>query len=74
DFKCRVLSATITDVDAAADAGPFGKALPFGEVYAEFTCNAWVNAVAWSQSGKLLAFAGHDSTVHVVQFGGGGGA
>jgi actin related protein 2/3 complex, subunit 1A/1B len=41
----------------------------FGEAYFEFPTVAnvgWVNAVAWSPSGNVLAFASHDSTVCVV--------
>ena len=28
----------------------------------------WVNAVAWSPSGKTLCYCGHDSSFHVVNF------
>lgn len=39
-----------------------------GEVFAEFGCHGWVHSVAWSPSGNSLAFAGHDSTLHVLTF------
>ena len=41
---------------------------PFGEVYVEFTCRSWVHSVAWCPSGRTLAYAGHDSTIHIVSF------
>lgn len=42
--------------------------LALGEVYAEFGCHGWVHSVAWSPSGSSMAFAGHDSSLHVVNF------
>ena len=73
DYKCRVLSAFVEGVDAAPATGtPFG-ALPAvaGEVLSEYEITrAWVNDVAWSPSGTALAFAGHDSLLHIVTFSG----
>lgn len=69
DFKCRVYSTFTTDVDGTnVDAGVFGNPIEFGEIYAELTSLGWVNAVAWSPSGNVLAFAGHDSTVSFATF------
>mmetsp|Transcript_27709 Transcript_27709/g.46582 ORF Transcript_27709/g.46582 Transcript_27709/m.46582 type:complete len:398 (-) Transcript_27709:291-1484(-) len=68
DFKCRVYSTFATDVDGAnVDPGPFANStgpLEFGEVYAEMSSFGWIHAVAWSPSGNVLAYAGHDSTLH----------
>ena len=50
----------------------FPDALAFGEPYAEFACSGWVPSVAYSPSGCVLAFAGHDSSVHFAQFNTGG--
>lgn len=72
DFKCRVFSAFVDIVDAAQDAGPFEAPAGFGEVYAEFPCSGWVNAVAYAPSGDRLAFAGHDASIHFADFGGSG--
>jgi actin related protein 2/3 complex subunit 1A/1B len=57
-------------VDGESQVSPFGgPLLPVGEVLAEFeVTKAWVNDVAWSPSGSSLAFAGHDSCLHVVVF------
>eukprot|EP00300_Choanocystis_sp_HF-7_P033123 c45416_g1_i1.p1 GENE.c45416_g1_i1~~c45416_g1_i1.p1 ORF type:complete len:393 (+),score=56.86 c45416_g1_i1:105-1181(+) len=71
DFKCRVFSAYVKGVDAAesATSHPYGESkLGCGDVIAEFPCHGWVHAVKWSPSGKYLAFAGHGSTLHFVNF------
>lgn len=77
DYSCTVVSAFMEDVDGAAAPGatPFGALPEAGEAIAEFEASrAWVNDVAWSPSGGALAFAGHDSLLHVVTFGAGGAA
>lgn len=68
DFKCRIFSTFATDVDGNnVNAGPFAAStgpLEFGEVYAELGALGWIHAVAWSPSGNILAYTGHDSSVH----------
>jgi actin related protein 2/3 complex subunit 1A/1B len=72
DFKCRVFSAYISKgglPDPATPTPLLGKVEEFGEAYFEFPTVAsvgWVNAVAWSPSGNILAFASHDSSLMVV--------
>ena len=79
DFKCRVFSAVITNVDTGKPDAPgteercCGKVEPFGEAYCEFPSSGhtgvgWVTAVAWSPSGCTLAFACQDSTLGVATF------
>lgn len=69
DYRCRVLSAYLEDVDASEDGGVFGPLPPAGEVLHEFdVTRAWVNHAAWSPSGTQLAFVGHDSLLHVATF------
>lgn len=69
DFKCRVFSTFSTDVDGSnVDAGPFGKPVEFGETYLELSSSGWINSVAWSPSGRVLAFASQDSTITFVTF------
>lgn len=59
DFKCRVYSTFAADVDGTnVDPGPFGTPLEFGEPYVELSALGWVNSVAWSPSGAILAYAG----------------
>jgi len=71
DFKCRVFSAFIKNVDSkeSAKANPWdsgdGK-MGFGDVLQEWTCSGWVHCVRWSPSGSTLAFAGHDSSASFV--------
>uniref|UniRef100_A0A7S1TZ11 Arp2/3 complex 41 kDa subunit n=1 Tax=Phaeomonas parva TaxID=124430 RepID=A0A7S1TZ11_9STRA len=71
DFKCRVISAFVSAVDGEQVSGPFPDPIPFGDVYAEFTCQGWVQSVCWSPSGTSLAYCGQDSSLQVVTFGGG---
>ena len=75
DYRCRVLSAFLEDVDGGGpDGAQFGALPEVGEVVAEFeVTRAWLNDCAWSPSGAALAFVGHDSMLHVVSWGGGGG-
>ena len=70
DFKCRVFSAFVGGLDTADDSTLFGDLSDtFGELLAEFDqSHGWVVAVAWSQTGQKLAFAGHDSSLSFVHF------
>jgi len=80
DYRCRVLSAFLEDVDSGGpdgaqfSEGAGGAPLPeVGEVVAEFeVTRAWLNDCAWSPSGAALAFVGHDSLLHVVTWPAGG--
>jgi len=74
DFKARIFSAIIEGIDSANDDG-FGELWPkqneFGECLAEFDSGSgWVNSVAWSPSGNLVAFASQGSTITVVKIAG----
>jgi len=67
DFKCRIFSAHIKQVDKQTPTTPFGNKLTFGDCFAEIdTCIGWVQSVRWSPSGNLLAFVGQDSTLSVA--------
>jgi len=68
DFKCRIFSAFIEEVDQAVQS-PFGDTskLEFGNDLAELDgSNGWVESCAWSPSGNLLAYVGHDSSLSVA--------
>jgi actin related protein 2/3 complex, subunit 1A/1B len=60
DFKCRVYSTFTSDVDGdAVNAGPFtnfGGPVEFGEIYLELGAAGWINSIAWSPSGNVLAY------------------
>jgi len=68
DFRCRVFSAFINDIDHSTNTvfGDTGRTR-FGDLLLEFeACNGWVEDVAWSPSGSTLAYIGHDSSVNFV--------
>uniref|UniRef100_A0A672IFX9 Actin-related protein 2/3 complex subunit 1A n=1 Tax=Salarias fasciatus TaxID=181472 RepID=A0A672IFX9_SALFA len=69
DFKCRVFSAYIKEVEEKPGPTPWGSKMPFGAVLAEFGGaggGGWVHSVSFSASGNRLAWVSHDSTVTVV--------
>jgi len=68
DFKCRVFSAYVEGLDADVENGLFPRAA-FGEMLFESdTSHGWVEALAWSPSGTILAYAGHDASITFVTF------
>ncbi|XP_072124786.1 actin-related protein 2/3 complex subunit 1A-B isoform X1 [Mobula birostris] len=72
DFKCRVFSAYIKEVDTKPSATPWGSKMPFGQVMAEFGgagSGGWVHSVSFSATGNRLAWVSHDSTVSLVDAG-----
>jgi len=69
DFKCRVFSAFIENIDEPDNTGyeMWDKANEFGELLCEFDqAKAWVQGVSWAPSGFHVAFVGHGSTLHVA--------
>ncbi|XP_049575985.1 actin-related protein 2/3 complex subunit 1A isoform X2 [Syngnathus scovelli] len=69
DFKCRVFSAYIKEVEEKPGPTPWGSKMPFGAVLAEFGGaggGGWVHSVSFSASGNRLAWVSHDSTLTVV--------
>jgi actin related protein 2/3 complex subunit 1A/1B len=71
DFKVRVFSAWIKNVDQKPGDTPFGNRLPFGEFLGEYVSGGWVHNAVWSPSGNRFAFVSHDSTATVVDVSGG---
>nr|XP_032816781.1 actin-related protein 2/3 complex subunit 1A-like [Petromyzon marinus] len=67
DFKCRVFSAYVKEVDEKPAPTPWGSRMPFGELMAELTgshsAGGWVHGLCFSQDGNRLAWVAHDSTV-----------
>ncbi|CAH1795131.1 unnamed protein product [Owenia fusiformis] len=68
DFKARVFSAYIKDIEDKPTATVWGKKMTFGNLMAEFSNGGggWVHYVAFSASGDKLAWVGHDASVSVV--------
>lgn len=73
DFKMRIFSTFTTEVDGSnVDPGPFRSThgpLEFGETYVELSTSSWVEAVAWSPSGNVVAYSSHDSMLHFATLG-----
>ncbi|KAI8607131.1 WD40-repeat-containing domain protein [Chytriomyces sp. MP71] len=65
DMKARVFSAWVKGIDAKAANPVWGEKLPFGTLCGEFgTPNGgWVHDAAFSPSGNILAWVGHDGNV-----------
>jgi len=68
DFKARVFSTYIKEVDEKPAATAWGKKMTFGNLMAEFSNGegGWVHDVSFHSSGDLLAWVGHDSSVSVA--------
>jgi len=68
DNKARVVSGFVKGLDTKNDVADstFGQKLPFGTLCKEWQATGWVQAIKWSPSGKRLAWASHDSTVHFL--------
>lgn len=68
DGHARVVSAYIKSVDQKPPPTPWGTSLPFNTICLEYLNNSagWVQDVAFSPSGDVLAFVAHDSTLNVV--------
>jgi len=71
DYKARIFSAFIDNLDDPEDSGGFGgiwkEQNKFGAQLAEYEhAKAWVSAVAWSPNGQRVAFSGHGSSVHII--------
>lgn len=71
DFKARVFSAYIKEIEAKPEATNWGKKMPFGALMAEFSNGrgGWLHDVVFSPSGSKIAWVGHDSSISVVQGG-----
>ncbi|KAK6301164.1 hypothetical protein J4Q44_G00292620 [Coregonus suidteri] len=78
DFKCRVFSAYIKEVEEKPGPTVWGSKMPFGEVMfesgpsgaaGEGAGGGWVHGVCFSQSGNRLAWTSHDSTVAIAEGG-----
>uniref|UniRef100_A0A8C9K900 Actin-related protein 2/3 complex subunit n=1 Tax=Panthera tigris altaica TaxID=74533 RepID=A0A8C9K900_PANTA len=64
DFKCRIFSAYIKEVEERPAPTPWGSKMPFGELMFESSSSCgWVHGVCFSASGSPLAWVSHDSTV-----------
>ncbi|XP_071447886.1 actin-related protein 2/3 complex subunit 1A-B [Hetaerina americana] len=70
DFKVRVFTAFIKDIEDSPSPSPWGAKASLGALLAEFSNSpgggGWVHGVAFSGDGNKLAWVGHDSSVTIV--------
>lgn len=68
DFKARVFSGYIKDVEPKPSSTNWGKKMTFGNVMQEISMpsDGWVQGVRFSESGEKLAFVSQDSSIGVV--------
>ncbi|KAK2190006.1 hypothetical protein NP493_89g03060 [Ridgeia piscesae] len=68
DFKTRVFSAYIKEVEAKPEATCWGKKMTFNNIMAEFSNGGggWVHDVSFSSSGEKLLWVSHNSSISVV--------
>ncbi|XP_040574709.1 actin-related protein 2/3 complex subunit 1A-A [Lepeophtheirus salmonis] len=70
DFKVRVFSAYVKDIEPKPSTTPWGAKMPFSTLMAEFSNSlnggGWVHDVSFSADGNKLAWIGHDSSVSVA--------
>jgi actin related protein 2/3 complex subunit 1A/1B len=68
DFKARVFSAYIKDVEEKPSPTSWGSKMPFGNLMGEFSASdgGWVHSISFSDNGERLAWVGHDSSVCIV--------
>lgn len=68
DFKTRVFSAYVKEVEGKPASTNWGGKMTFGNLMAEFSTGGggWVHCVSFSASGEKLAWVGHDSSIAIV--------
>jgi len=80
DYKARVFSAYIKDIEDQPSPTPWGARMPLGQLMAEFKTGnqggGWVNNVSFSADGNKICWVGHDSSINIADAnaGGAGGA
>jgi len=70
DFKVRVFSAWIKDIEPKPVATSWGAKMSLGQLMAEFSNSTggggWVHSVSFSGDGNRVCWVGHDSSVSVA--------
>lgn len=70
DFKVRVFSAYIKDIEDQPGPNAWGSKLPLGQLLAEFpnspSGGGWVHGVSFSADGSKIAWVGNDSSINVA--------
>ncbi|TMW53360.1 hypothetical protein DOY81_001564 [Sarcophaga bullata] len=70
DYKVRVFSAYIKDIEDQPLPTPWGNRMPLGNLMAEFKNSSsgggWINNVSFSLDGNKICWVGHDSCISVA--------
>jgi len=70
DFKVRVYSGYIKEIEGKPSTTEWGAKMSFGNIMAEFNNSAngggWIHSVCFSGDGSKVAWVGHDSSVNVA--------
>jgi len=68
DFKCRVFSSYIKEIEERPSPTTWGKKMPFGQLMGEYgqSTGGWVHGVAFTSEGDKLAWVSHDSSLAYV--------
>lgn len=69
DYKVRVFSAYIKDIEQQPSPTAWGNKMPLGQLMAEFKNTSdgggWVHNVSFSGDGNKICWVGHDSAINV---------
>lgn len=69
DYKARVFSAYIKDIEDQPSPTPWGNKMPLGQLMAEFKNSSsgggWVHDVSFSADGNRICWVGHDSAINI---------
>ncbi|KAK6643672.1 hypothetical protein RUM43_005182 [Polyplax serrata] len=70
DFKVRIFSALIKEIEEAPPATEWGSKMVLGTLMAEFNnspiSGGWIHSVAFSMDGSRLCWVAHDSSINVA--------
>jgi len=70
DFKVRVFSTYIKEIEPKPAATEWGVKMPFANLMIEFsnspTGGGWIHGVSFNSTGTRLAWVGHDSSIAVA--------
>jgi len=66
DYKCRIVSAFLKNLDGKGCETPFGPAAKFGTVLFEVELLGWVQDVAFSPAGDTVALCTQNSVVGFI--------
>ncbi|XP_060520253.1 actin-related protein 2/3 complex subunit 1A-A [Cylas formicarius] len=69
DFKVRVFSAYIKDIEKTPEPTVWGSKMPLGQIMGEFVNSpaggGWVHCVSFSPDGNKICWVSHDASINV---------